>query len=82
MNLKKRTKEEAECFKQLAPIMEKITYDVMLAYFKKQIQQNPTELNKSLYSLMEKKEIWNKIRDVQAQNRIAQMRHTPHTPKP
>ena len=68
MTLKNRTKEELEALRNAAPIIEEITYKVMLAHFEKQVKQNPTEYNKSLYTLKRNREIWNELRHFQAQN--------------
>jgi hypothetical protein len=48
--------------------MEEITYKVMLAHFEKQVKQNPTEYNKSVYTLIRNREIWKEIRHSQAPN--------------
>jgi len=68
MTLKNRTKEELEALRNAAPIMEEITYKVMLAHFEKQVKQNPTEYNKSVYTLVRDREIWNELRHFQALN--------------
>ena len=68
MTLKNRTKEELEALRNAAPIMEEITYKVMLAHFEKQVKQNPTEYNKSVYTLVIDREIWNELRHFQALN--------------
>ena len=68
MPLRKHTKEELEALINAAPIIEEITYKVMLAHFEKQVKQNPTEYNKSVYTLVRDREIWNELRHFQALN--------------
>jgi len=68
MPLRKHTKEELEALRNVAPIIEEITYKVMLAHFEKQVKQNPTEYNKSVYTLVRDREIWNELRHFQALN--------------
>lgn len=68
MTLRNCTKEELEALRNAAPIIEEITYKVMLAHFERQVKQNPTEYNKSVYTLIRNREIWNEIRHSQAPN--------------
>jgi hypothetical protein len=77
MPLRNRTKEELEALRNAAPILERITYQVMFAHFKKEAKQNPTELNKSIYAILENKQAWDEIRHLQAQNT---KHNTPHEP--
>jgi hypothetical protein len=68
MPLRSRTKEELEALRNAAPIIEEITYKVVLNHFKKQVKQNPTNYNKSVYALIKDREIWNELRHLQDPN--------------
>jgi hypothetical protein len=64
------TKEEMKTLEEAALVLEKLTYDIMLNHFKLAVETEPTELNKNIYRLLAKRESWEFIRDIQAQNRL------------
>jgi hypothetical protein len=64
------TKEEMKCLKEAASVLEKLTYEVMLNHFKREIEIQPSEHSKNIYSMIANKETWELLRDIQAQNRL------------
>jgi hypothetical protein len=70
MPAKKYTEDETKTLKEAAVCMERLTYEIMLEHFKREIKKRPNELNKNIYSLIANKENWELIRDFQAQNRL------------
>ncbi len=56
--------------KEAAVVIERLTYEIMLDHFKREIEKRPNKLNKNIYSLIANKENWELIRDLQAQSRL------------